>query len=338
MDGTYQEKKTRYINDSTGFRPDLVRMNNEIDFKLFRKLHAGDVFAGYDDYLFSKGYEDEYDGTAYLGTDAIRDELIRLKLVQDTLERLGKTFIFAYAPSKQYIYPDKIPDILRKDNKIGTTTYRTFRRIGDSLHIRQLDFNALFMAMRDTAHAALITKQGCHWSIYGGLLAADTIVKYIEHARHITMPELVITKSNYSTVAIPPDNDLATCTNLIYPYTKETFYYPEFHYSIDSAKTKPKTIFIGDSFVWPLIGNGLLLRTMSDWEYWSYCTQVWREKETPPPGYLDIDSYDWHGAIMRTDCIIILYTTINLNVMNQRGQVIERMYNYFYPQKGKGTP
>src|SRR5580693_7348884 len=48
IDGTYQSQKSAYLNDSTGCRPDLVRLNNQLDFWFFKKLHAHSVVIGKD--------------------------------------------------------------------------------------------------------------------------------------------------------------------------------------------------------------------------------------------------------------------------------------------------
>ncbi len=41
LNGSYQHQKELYLNEKTGFRPDMVRLNNQIDFSLFDKCHSG---------------------------------------------------------------------------------------------------------------------------------------------------------------------------------------------------------------------------------------------------------------------------------------------------------
>ncbi len=331
-DGSYQKQKTLFVNDSVGFRPDLVRLNNQVDFVFFNKLHAGETYAGPGNYLFQKAYVDEYDGADCMGAAKIRDELIKLKLIQDTLERLGKTFILVYAPSKPYFFPDKIPGILRATGGQKMSDYKIFRRLGDSLMIKQLDFNALFVAMKDTSQGGLMTKQGCHWSKYGSLLAADTLIKFIERDRKIKMPEIVVTKMHYTDTAQSPDNDLAATTNLIFPITKERFCYPEFHYESAKGAVKPKVIYIGDSFIWLWIYDGLMQNTNSDWEYWSYFRDVLNIKtiqgESPNS---DIQHSNWKKSLMDADCIVVTFTPVNLHLFDRDDFFIETIYSFFYP-------
>ncbi len=327
-DGTYQNAKSLYLNDSVGFRPDLVRLSNQLDFSLFRKLSAGDII-GYDGYVFGREDVTEYCGSPYMGEEVIRAELIKVKRLQDTLQRLGKTFIFAYAPSKAHCMPAQIPGLLTKIKVAGVSNYSTFRTIGDSLHLNQLDYVALFRSMNDTTQNQLMTRQGFHWSVYGSLVAADTMIKFIERERNIKMPGLVLTKMHYSDTARDSDNDLVKCTNLIFPLSGERYSYPEYYYHADTNATRPKAIFIGDSFIWGLVGNGFLQNSVADWKYWTYFNDVYSEH-----GAADIRAYDWKKALSESDCVVILMTPMNFHILTWKRRFLQMMYDYYYPVAG----
>jgi hypothetical protein len=333
-DGSYQKQKQLFLNDNVGFRPDMVRLNNQLDFSLFNKLHAQNVYIGKDNYMFDKGYVDEYEGVTYTGTDVIRAQLIKLKMVQDTLERLGKTLVFVYAPSKPYYVPDKIPDELIPPGGKKINNYSTFRRIGDSLHIKQLDVNALFMAMKDTTHNLLMTKQGYHWSVYGSMVAADTLVKFVERERNIKMPELTIGPMHYSSTPQDADDDFVAVCNLLAPVVKERYSYPDYHYDADATKTKTKTIYIGDSFVWQLLHYGLMKGTNSSWEFWYYFNTAYNQKVIDDGGSgTPIAQYNWQRSVMDADCIIAVFTPMNLHLFDDKTFFVEQFYAYFYPTK-----
>jgi hypothetical protein len=331
-DGSYQEKKTAFINDSVGFRPDLVRMTNQINFWVFKKLPNG-IYIGKDGYLFMKDYVDEYEGREYPGDNSIRASLIKLKLIQDTLERMDKTFIFAYAPGKPYFMPENIPWSLRHAGGPQTSNYTAFRRLGDSLKIRQLDFNALLMAMRDTSKNILYTMQGIHWSLYASLLATDTLIKFIERERNIKMPRLIITKLSHPDTTKFPDNDLEKLSNLVFPMKKEKLCYPEYHYDTGSTKSKPKIIFIGDSFGGQWIGNEFPQNVSTNWEYWYYFNWVWNQ-QNPTKAANEIRSgYNWQKPLLDADCVIFIYNPVNLQEQTAPTEFIEKAYSYFYPDK-----
>jgi acetyltransferase AlgX (SGNH hydrolase-like protein) len=327
--GSYQDEKMLFINDSTGFRPDLVRLTNEINYRVF-KLLPSVAYVGNNGYLFNREYIDEHEGRYYTDDVAIRSSLIKLKLVQDTLERMGKTFVFAYAPSKAYFMPENIPFPLRRPGGPKTSNYQAFRKLGDSLKIKQLDYNALFAAMRDTSKNLLFTRLGAHWSTYGSLLASDTLIKFIEHERNIKMPHLVITKLRYPDTIMGPDNDLAKCSNLIFPLAKEKLCYPEYHYSTDN--TKIKMIVIGDSFGGQWITNEFLQNVTTHWEYWYYFNVVW-DKDNIFNDAITIDKYDWQKSVLDANCIVVIYNPTNLQGQTTPTAFIERMYAWLYPDK-----
>src|ERR1017187_5689606 len=54
--GSYQPGKNNYFNDQAGFRPDLVRINNQVDYWLFKKLHSNSVVMGTNHCLYQKDY------------------------------------------------------------------------------------------------------------------------------------------------------------------------------------------------------------------------------------------------------------------------------------------
>ena len=160
-DGNYQKQKNLYLNDNAGCRPDLVRINNEVDFRLFSKLHANGVVIGKDECLYEKFYIDEYNGLDFLGDAFIRIQVNKLKKIQDTLERMGKTFVFAYAPSKAWYFPGNFPERMDHQKLKNGTNYQSYRRLGDSTGLHQIDFNGWFMAMKDTTRHLLFSAGRC---------------------------------------------------------------------------------------------------------------------------------------------------------------------------------
>jgi acetyltransferase AlgX (SGNH hydrolase-like protein) len=333
-DGSYQIQKAGFVNDSVGFRPDFVRINNQIDFSLFKLLHADDVFLGKDGQLFSKHYTDEYFGVDRLPAEVITTTLVKLKKVQDTLEHLGKTFVFAYAPSKAYYLSDKIPDCLLLMNGIHTSNYPTFKKIGDSLHINQLDLNEYFLSMKETKKDLLISNQGTHWTRYGALLGADSITKFIERLRNISMPELAIDEMCYSDKTSDADAELTNILNLIFPIEKERFCYPRYHFSSKESTKKPKIIFIGDSYVTPLMFDKYLESISTNWEFWSYFSEVLNlecayGRQNPKP----IKTYDWQNSLLTADCLVILFTPWNFHKFADKDFFLEVIYQHFFPAK-----
>jgi len=331
-EGSYQKQKNAYLNDNTGCRPDLVRLSNQLDYWLYGKLHANGVVIGKDDYLYEQFYIDEYIGYDYIGNEAANDEINKLKKIQDTLERLGKTFVFIFAPSKAYYFPDKFPPALDIKGKQAPTNYAAFKRLGDSAGIHLLDFNAWFMAMKGTTKNLLFSPLGTHWTVYGSLLAEDSLIKYLERVRNIKMPEVQWDSIKYSYAPQRTDDDLAAGLNLISEFKKERFSYPKYYYNYQGNRTRPSAIYIGDSFVWTWVNNRLMHSINKEWDVWYYFNEAWNDRSFS--GYepmRPMENLDWAKEMLNTDCVVALYTPANFKGFNYSGSFIEKMYKYFYP-------
>ncbi len=332
-DGTFQQQRNTLMNDSIGFRPDLVRMNNQLDYSLFSKINASSIVLGKDQYLFERTYLDEYNGVGYMGDSTIIKVCTKLKRVQDTLAKLGKTFVVAYSPSKAYFFSEKIPDYLRRLPR-PKSNYDGFKHFGDSLKLKLLDYNEMFKSMRDTSKQVLMSRQGIHWSKYGGVVAADSMIKYIERERDISMPHIKIVNLKRTDTAQMPDNDLAQILNLIYPMHKEVLTYPDCEY-VGKDATKPKVIYIGDSFLWLWIGNHLMEETNKDWEFWPHFHEVWtlRTITGKENGPRLMENYDWKGSVEKADCIVFMFTAINLRGFTSPNGFLENIYKHYYPNE-----
>lgn len=331
FDGSYQEGVNNYYNDHIGFRTDLVRLNAQIDYSLFNVADYGGTTIGKDNYLFYTNYIDAYYGRDYQGYEVLHERMRKLKCLQDTLERQGKTVLLVYAACKAWYCSEYIPTLSRVAKK-GPNNYLTCLRIGDSLGVKQLDFNAWFMEMKKTTKELLFARQGTHWTNYGSVLVWDSIETYLEHNRYIRMPHPTWTKVDHSTEPWGPDNDMATILNLIYPIAKENFCYPVLEYSKDTTLTKPKCIFIGDSYVINMLKMEVIQHTTTDVEFWFYFRKLLHGDDCNTAyEFPNIAEYDWKSKLPGADCIILVYTP--MNTFNIGNGFIEEAYQYYFPGK-----
>ncbi len=324
-DGSFQKGKDLYLNDNIGFRQDLVRIANQIDFTLFEKINAGGVVMDEDEYLYYSDYLDEYSGASFIGEEQPRNTLTKLKKIQDTLEHLGKTVVLVYAPSKPYYYPEHLPGkTYYKEGK--QTNFKSYFRIGDSLGVNQLDMNRWYVSLKNKTPYPLFSKQGIHYTIYGALFAADSINKYIEQRRGIKMLHPSFDKIISTPKASKTDDDVGRMLNLIFPI-QEQFYYPENGYLSNTPVAKPKVIYIGDSFVWPLLFGGMM-DANTEPEFWYYSNHIHNANYEQGEIASDLDKYDWLKSIKEADCIVMVYTATNMIKM-QEG-FLNKAYEHFY--------
>jgi acetyltransferase AlgX (SGNH hydrolase-like protein) len=326
----YQQQNTRFLNDNTGFRPDLVRLTNQLNYSLFHATHAWNIIEGSNHNLFLATSIDGYYGTDYAGYDAIHEKMRKLKAISDTLGRLGKSIILVHAPAKVFLFPEDIPEI-RTHQPRTATNLETFIRIADSMKINQVDFNTWFCKMRDTSKELIFPHQGGHWSVYSSYLAADSLIRFIEKLRNIRMPHPAWTKILHTSKPRDPDDDIAKTLNLIYPITKEVFSYPEVSYTQDATMVKPKIIYIGDSFLLSWMRDGIMDNTNTDWQIWQWFSILWNKNSDKNKADGRVQDTDWIASINNTDCIVIMYTSFNLPALGNG--FVEQAYDHYYPKK-----
>ncbi len=330
-DGSYQKNKGNYCNDHIGFRPDLLRVNGQIDYSLFYKVNYGGTCAGKDDYLFYDNYITAYYGLDYAGRAKLETQMLRLKALQDTFAHMGKSLILVFAPCKAWYCSKYLPDNKKPDEN-RPNNYTTCIRLADSLGINMIDFNVWFLKLRDTSKELLYPKQGIHWTNYGSVLATDSLIKYIEKLRHIHLPHPYWASVYHTTDPQDPDNDMGNILNLIWPVVKETFCYPVVKFMQDSSTSHLNAIHIGDSYNINLLRTGMLQNMYGDnWQFWFGFKHIFNPKTYMEWTYPQIANTDWKGEILKADCIILLNTPRSADDL--ASGFIDSAYHYFYPGK-----
>ena len=323
--GDYQRQKEKYLNDQTGFRADIVRLNNQIDYSLFDKCHTAWTVKGKDHYLFQFPYINAYYGKDYAGYPAILERAIKLKAIQDTLAHLGKSLILAYLPSKASSYPEYFPDN-QVAHEIGMTNYKAYRHIGDSLGINQVDMDAWFVSMKNKSKEPLFSMQGIHWTNYGAILGGDSLIRYMERLRNVKVQHPIWSQMEHTSKLRAGDDDIAQELNLIFPVAKETLAYPIIQDVPDSGQKKINAIYIGDSYAHKMIEFGIVYKMNAQCEFWSYYDEM---HDINGHKFTYIKQYDWQGAIRKADCVVLAYTLFNFGQLGNG--FIEQAYDYYYP-------
>jgi hypothetical protein len=268
-EGKYQENTNEWGNKYFGFRTDFVRINNQLNFALFRKSNLENgLEVGKDDYLFLKPYYD-----AYTGADAVKKEEIyakfkQIKLIQDSLEAKGKTFFFMITPNKVDFFPEYLPKKVISTQNVEPN-YKNVLQICGELGIHVFDVNAYFLAKKGKTPYPLFPKNGIHWSSYGETLVLDSMVHYLELNRKIDMPDI---KYAFSMSEDNSDDDLQDAMNLLYPLKTYALSVPKLTIEA-TGKQKLKVLLVGDSFSWMLLKLNNINQVFGKLEVWHYYQQ-----------------------------------------------------------------
>jgi hypothetical protein len=292
ISGTYQQQYQKYWDDQPGFRSDLVRLFNQVDYSFFSQAHAAKIIVGKEGFLFGNQYIEAYLGTDFMGENYIDQKIRQVKYLQDFLwEKKNILLLVIFTPDKGTYYREMIPDrFLEKKQAVNNYSQYAWKCREAGINI--IDFNSLFLSMKDTSKYILYPKTGVHWSTYGAVVAADSLTKYLGKKLGIRMPEIVVDSIVLSKIPRDEDDDISRTMNLIFPVSQPVLAYPGYHFRGDSTVKKPAALFIGDSFYWSWYNPGIIRNVFSNDPFWYYDKEVYPENPAKPmnTGLIDLKS------------------------------------------------
>lgn len=310
FNGSFQENKETYLKDKFGFRPHFVQINNQIDYSLFNKLHANSVIVGKEEYLFEHNYIKAYYGTDFVGDSVITDKMEKLDTIQAYLNKLGKKICIVLAPGKASFFPEYIPDAYKQD-QVGKTNYAGYLSSLKESNIPYIDFQNWFLEQKESSSYPLYAKGGIHWSRYGEVIAADSIITYIGELTHKNVPDLVIDNIEMSNKNKFTDYDIGEALNLLVNQGTSTYpmAYPNYHIKTDSNTENVKTLFVSDSFYWGMFNSGFASSLFGQGKFWFYNEQIY------PDSYeasINVSEVDIIKRVEEHDVIVLMSTDANL--------------------------
>ena len=321
-DGRFQDSTEAYLKQHFGFRQPLIRLHNQYvwDFYQTSKSNQYILALGKDGWLYEPWVVDDYYQVQFLQhapdadkmTQQLAEEAKRIYQLQHILEPYGCHLFVCIVPSKDLIYPEHLPDhpisTLTSDKKMSARFFceKEYERLG----VNCLNLEQYFLQMKDTADFMLFPKTGTHWSRYGALLAADTLIRYMEHLGGINMKNLVIGPRTLQD-AQEADTDLEGLLNLIRPLPKPQYYYAATTTDKDSTTVKPRILTIGDSFWWNVIYQIPTQEVFSSCPYWYYNSTIYYD-----PAYHSVSETNLTNEILSSDFSVLFYCTTQLYKMN----------------------
>lgn len=273
LDGNYQIKEEEYINSRFGFRSFYIRLSNQIAFSLFKKAKANGVIIGQENYLYEENYLKAHSGKDYLGMDRLQKLSERIKFISDTLTKLNKQLLIVFAAGKGSYYPEFFPSQYKQITE--KTNYKVLSNQLKKINVPVIDFNKWFIERKTKTKYPLYPQYGIHWSNYGAVLAADSIIKEIEYLQKIDMPNIIFDNIK---LRQPEGNDydIADGMNLLQKLKSFEMAYPEIKTENSKNKIRPSVLVISDSFYWGMYGFGIANSFQND-HFWYYNKQVYPE-------------------------------------------------------------
>lgn len=322
FNGSFQKALEKYLSDEVGFKPDFVRLKNQIDFSFFHKCHSEDVELGEEGILFSTTYLDYYYGKVFTRPSKIDSIVFKLEKINDTLIKLGKTLIVVIAPNKCEYFVEYAPSWYEKI-KVHETDYELYNRLFSKTSIQVIDCKKWFNAIPKTTPYPVFTKCGIHWSLYGSHLAIDSITKYIEWKRKVDIPDIIVKAIKLTKKDKGSDADMSKTLNLIFPIDNGTMAYRETRVS-KRNKVMLNLLVVGDSYFWNIIDSYLLFDVFKEHQFWYYDNEIYT---SGPNKGLFPKNIDLQMEVERNDVFVLMATEPNLG--NLGWGFIDRMYEKY---------
>jgi hypothetical protein len=328
LSGKYQERMTTYIEQTIGFRPLLIRINNQIAYNVSRVALANGVIIGKDNFLFEESYINSLWGDDFIGEEKIKNKVIKLAFIQKCLKKSGKHLVFLIAPGKASIYEEKIPSkYFQRPKKI--TNYDVCVEEMKKNNINFIDIREYFKQIKNKVPYPLFPRCGTHWSGYAITLVSDTLFKYMEKISGYDLIDFRAEPGEETTTNFRfSDNDIGDAMNLLWNIPNYPMYYPSIIFEQDTAKKKPALLSIGDSF------------NQGFWEFYPYYSNLFNDKTQFwyffrtigwPKGYADqylqFDVMNFQSELSKYDIIFILSAEHNLE--NLGFGFIEKAYELY---------
>ena len=274
--GNYAKQQEAYLSEHFGFREPVIRLYNQYLWSCYRKTYAHDVVAGKKGWLYYPESVRDYYGTELLRWHPSVEEAQRsfdldakhLSWVRTILKENGVELMAFMAPEKGTLYSEYLPD--RERDTITFNAREYFERQFIERDFPCIEMTRWFQQMKDTVSYPLIPQTGAHW-LFPAVYATDSLLRYMEALSGQKLAKLSIGEL-HERDSHGADNDLEQLLNLSLPIWHRFGFGPtaEVTAVCDSATTKPRVLFVGNSYMWAIKSHVPLNEIFDNVEFWYY--------------------------------------------------------------------
>ena len=328
FDHSYQNDKEEHLKKNSTLGKTSIPLKNQIDFEWFHKINVNEFVLGKEDYIFNIPYINAYLGRDFVGEAAIEEQLRKTKVVADTLKRKGIDLIIVFAPGKGTYCAEYLPAKYLKYPR-SKTNYEVYAEKIKSYDLNFVDFQSWFLQMKPETKYPLFPQYGHHWSYYGEVLAADSLISYFEQIRNINLPHLRWKEIDYPAAPKVRDADILGKAKLKKAPEGMMMAYPKFGYAAKPDATKVKTLAVADSYYRGFLYLGVLQNVFDDGKYWYYYNKVIPESDTK---LLEVWEVDLKKEMEKNDVILIMNADATLSEFSS-GFIDDAYLLYTDPEK-----
>ncbi|MBP6872799.1 MAG: hypothetical protein KBC43_12390 [Bacteroidales bacterium] len=327
MSGDFQMQTEKYLKDHSGFRNFLIRLQNQLDFTLFKQANAEGATVGKKGQLFEYDYIRSWLALDYPGDSFLEKKLQRARFVQDYLKReKGIDLVVVFEPGKASYYPEYLPSSYKKQKK-GPSTYDYFVKKAKETGIDYIDLQQYFLELKDTSRYPLFPAYGTHWSVYGMKFAADSLLRLIGKRRNLDLTDVRLTGIETSTLPRDTDDDVLKTMNLLCPMQGEELAYPLLAFDTLNPGEKPMVLVVADSYYWNIFNTRIPKYIFANEAFWYFNALVYPDHYNRPTFTKDLDL---KAEIEKQDIIFLMITERFVHKFDWR--FTDQLYELYAPQ------
>lgn len=313
-DGSYQTYVQRYLQQNFGFRNVYIRAFNQLMYSCFRETTNDNVVIGKKGELYLKQYTDAYTGktlrdrygTVDSARAVMRQNVEETCRIVDSLRRFGTDLIVVLAPSKPLIYPEYLPDSVRRA-QCPFSIQEEYAKLYEHAGVDHINFIPIFRRLKQESPYPVYTRFGTHWAYSTIPFVADTILQRIAAVKHHPMPRVVYGDSNISYRYKGSDRELEGQLNLLFPMRHERHPKPDFTLLEDESFQKPNLLVVGDSYFTQLDKTDFI-KAFNRVDYWKYNETA---ISSQPECSGKIAYVDRYKIISEADVILLIFTDMH---------------------------
>ena len=137
-------------------------------------------------------------------------------------------------------------------------------------------------------------------------MAADSLIKYIEHTRQIDMPDVFIDSYKVESISRRPDYDIGKTLNLLCKLKEEKpLAYPVYRFESNDEKDRPKVLAISDSYYWNIFNTQIPKNLFGNEAFWYFYSKVYPDTYFSP---LSVGDLNLKEEIEKQDVILLMIT------------------------------
>jgi len=249
---SWQENAEQILKKNLTITPFLIRVQHEMDYRLFKKYNMADLLIGEDEYMFSWGWSNARCCLNNLNKDTLERYIQKLKTLSVLLNKKGKYFKIIIPPSKEEVFANKLPPDFRHEKL--DNDYHLYTSALKHNALDYWDLLDYYKEVMDTSRFPIYSKTSVHWTFYGANLTLKLLIADMEKYFNTDMATTQIDEIEIAKFK-NGDGDHEKTLNLFSLVDTSDFAYPKFSVQAKSQNVfKPKVLTIGDSFYWGMKG------------------------------------------------------------------------------------